>query len=188
MARQPPWSMRREPMVAHLSLPRVAHVPGTGSKPDRVPLDAAKALVPRQVSAVEWETNEPYRYGVRLCLEGFFWEAHEVWEAVWMACLPNGLERRLLRALIQLANAALKLRMGRINAAARLLAEADELLRDCDPGGGGSSLMGIDLGLLRRGTADALGAAKAGGEVQLGLVFHPIRGLAKPWTQGVYAL
>jgi hypothetical protein len=78
--------------------------------------------------------------------------------------------------------------MGRINAAARLLAEADELLRDCEIGQGVSSLMGIDLGLLRRGTADALGAAKAGGKGQLGLVFHPLKELAKPWTQGVYAL
>ena len=74
--------------------PPLAHLPGTGTEPDRAPLEAAKALVPQRVTAAGWEADEAYRYGAALCLNGYFWEAHEVWEAVWLACAPNGRERR----------------------------------------------------------------------------------------------
>ncbi|MBO6637790.1 MAG: DUF309 domain-containing protein [Roseitalea sp.] len=56
---------------------------------------------------------------------GFFWEAHEVWEAVWMACPPNSAEHRFVQALIQLANAELKLAMDKPHAAMRLCAIAE---------------------------------------------------------------
>ena len=82
----------------------------------------------RTPALAAWQGDTAYRYGARLYVEGFFWEAHEVWEAVWKASSQNGVERLLLRGLIQLANAALKLRMGRGNAALRLLLEADTLL------------------------------------------------------------
>jgi hypothetical protein len=74
-----------------------------------------------------WAENLPYRYGWRLYEEGFYWEAHEVWEAVWLACAPQSRERLLLQALIQLTNARLKAVMGQEKAVARLLAEVDRL-------------------------------------------------------------
>lgn len=49
-----------------------------------------------------------------------FWEAHEVWEAVWMALPHNSAERRFVQASIQLANGLLKQKMGRPKAALRL--------------------------------------------------------------------
>jgi hypothetical protein len=153
-----------------------------------MPLEAAKALVPRPVTAAGWEGNEPYRYGAALCLNGFFWEAHEVWEAVWMACSPNGHERRLLRALIQLANAALKLKMGRPNAASRLLAETEEMLIDLGAGGREGALMGIDLAAQRRAAADALRGMKANEPAAAHALFAPLSDLAKDWTPTVYAL
>jgi uncharacterized protein len=99
-------------------------VPGTGSEPDRAPLEAAKRLVRTPVEAAAWESDAAYRYGARLHAAGFFWEAHEVWEAVWKAASKNGCDRLVLRALIQVANAGLKLRMGRKQAAVRLVDEA----------------------------------------------------------------
>lgn len=61
---------------------------------------------------------------------GYFWEAHELWEPVWMAQPPASAERALLRGLIQLANAGLKRRMGRDAAAVRILALADAALSE----------------------------------------------------------
>jgi uncharacterized protein len=167
-----------------LPLPRGAHVPGTGTEPDRAPLEAAKALVPRPVTAADWEENEPYRYGAALCLNGFFWEAHEVWEAVWLACPPNGGERRLLRALIQLANAALKLTMERPSAACRLFVEAEELLADLGGAGRDGSLMGVDLAAQRRAAVDALRAVEANEPAPPHALFVPLRVVTKGWTSG----
>lgn len=59
---------------------------------------------------------------------GYHWEAHEVWEAVWLA-LPDGTaDRRFVQAAIQTANAALKLRMSRPKATLRLCGIARALL------------------------------------------------------------
>ncbi|WP_108785417.1 DUF309 domain-containing protein [Falsiruegeria mediterranea] len=49
-----------------------------------------------------------------------FWEAHEVWEAVWLVLPPNSTERRFVQAVIQLANASLKEKMDRPQAVRRL--------------------------------------------------------------------
>lgn len=134
--------------VSQDCLPCRAHVPGTGTAPDRAPLEAAKGLVRRPVTAELWESDAAYRYGAALYVNGFFWEAHEVWEAVWLACPPNGAERRFLRGLIQLANAALKIRMERPRAAVRLLRETVELTSEgiaCRT----ESFMGVALAPLR---------------------------------------
>ena len=64
------------------------------------------------------------RYGIGLNDAGYFWEAHEILEAIWAAAPQGGRERILLRACIQIANANLKLRMQRPHAAGRLLGEA----------------------------------------------------------------
>ena len=72
----------------------------------------------------EWVDNEAYLYGFALLRAGYYWEAHEVWEPVWLASPPNGRARTLLRALIQTANAHLKIKMNRPRAVVRLAQEA----------------------------------------------------------------
>ena len=117
------------PMTS-LDLPTRAHVPGTGSEPDWPPLEAAKATATSVTSEQTWADNWAYVYGFALIRAGFYWEAHEVWEPVWLACPPNSRERTLLRALIQFANAKLKCRMGRSRAAFRLINEAQSELAE----------------------------------------------------------
>ncbi len=135
--------MRRLP---DLALPGHAHVPGSGSKPDMAPLEAAKALVAPETSANAWQDNAAYLYGHDLLDAGFFWEAHEVWEAVWLNCPPNSAEKLMLRMLIQQANARLKLVMGRRNAAERLAAEVEALRIDLAGRlGAPGSFMGVDI-------------------------------------------
>ncbi len=70
------------------------------------------------------------RHGLALNDAGFFWECHEILEAVWMASPQGGCDRILLRACIQVANANLKAKMLRFNAAARLDADAMALLAE----------------------------------------------------------
>ncbi len=99
--------------------------------PDREPLDAVKALTPPRVSEETWHDAPAYAYGLRLYARGFFWEAHEVWEAVWLATAPNSQERYLLAGLIQLANACLKLEMAQPKAALRLLQASQAHFGEC---------------------------------------------------------
>lgn len=75
-------------------------------------------------------------YGLALYHAGFHWEAHEVLEAVWLATARNGRDRAAVRAVIQLANAALKAALGRPRAARRLLVEVGQLLQGLSPGEG----------------------------------------------------
>ena len=129
-----------------LDLPRWAYLPGTTLEPDRAPLEHAKALVPKAYENGVDPRDPAFRYGLALHHAGLFWEAHEVWEAVWKAAPKNGCDRLLLRGLIQRANAHLKLRMGRPAAALRLLDEAAGELAEFMRRRGG-----VDIGL-RSGT------------------------------------
>lgn len=141
-------------------LPLHRHVPGTGSVPDRVALDPIKVLTPPQVTGDNWHMVPAYPYGVLLYGHAFFWEAHEVWEPVWLGTAPNSQERRFLAGLIQLTNACLKLEMDQPRAALRLLQATRDHLAECR-GAPGLTLMGLDLGMLTHDTA--VFAAKVGG-------------------------
>src|SRR5829696_7029163 len=170
-----------------LPLPARAHVPGSGSAPDRAPLEAAKRLV-RKPAVAAWQGDAAYRYGARLYVEGFFWEAHEVWEAVWKVSSQNGVERLLLRGLIQLANAALKLTMGRGNAALRLLIEADALLGDTAAAAGSEVAMGVGLAPLRTAVQELAASLGAGAEADVTRILEALAAVAGGWTSAETAL
>ena len=115
----------------NLPLPRWAYVPGRGGAADRDTLAAVKALVPARFDAGVPHDDPALRYGLALNDAGFFWECHEILEAVWKAAPQGGRDRILLRACIQTANANLKHAMGQPRAAARLFAEALAELHEC---------------------------------------------------------
>ncbi len=110
-------------------LPAERYVPGHGRASDHAFFAAIKAQCPAHVSDANWRSTPPYLFGFDLYAAGYFWEAHEVWEPVWMACAPNSRERALTAGLIQLANGCLKLVMRRPKATMRLLGEASAQLR-----------------------------------------------------------
>jgi Domain of unknown function (DUF309) len=112
--------------AANLPLPRWAYVPGetADAEADHDTLWHAKALVPSRFRDYVPARHPALRYGIALNDAGYFWESHEVLEAVWAAAPQGGRERILLRACIQIASANLKLRMQKPHAAARLLGEA----------------------------------------------------------------
>lgn len=63
-----------------------------------------------------------YRWGVDLYNYGFYWEAHESWEALWRRAPRGTLAHAFLQGLIQCAAAALKARVNQ-PAACRSLGE-----------------------------------------------------------------
>ncbi len=94
--------------------PRV-YVPGRSERHPEDWFDKLKA----DVSADAPTESRAWEAGLHYFHAGYFWECHEVLEAVWMV-LPDGPEREVCQAMIQLANARLKLLMDRPNAALRL--------------------------------------------------------------------
>lgn len=101
--------------------PEWAYVPGqTERHPDGL-FDAIRKTVHPGMSEEELAASKAFLFGMTYLDEGYFWEAHEVFEAVWMACRPESAERHAVQALIQIANAALKRKMGQPNAVKRIL-------------------------------------------------------------------
>ncbi len=85
-----------------------------------------------------------FRRGVELFNAGYYWEAHEVWEGLWHAFGRTGVVADVLKALIKLAAAGVKVREGQehgvrthADRAARLFAAARQQA--------GPHQMGLDL-------------------------------------------
>ena len=75
--------------------------------------------------------------GIEEFRQGRFFEAHEVWEEIWI--VSTGPERLFLQGLIQLAAALVHLGRGKVEPARRLLAMALAKLQDAPDGFAGLS-------------------------------------------------
>ena len=124
-------------------LPSHRYLPGRTARHPEDAFDAIKARAIRPTATTTAAQNEAWRYGLRLFDARFWWEAHEVLEAVWLNAPPNSAERAQVQAVIQLANAALKAELGKPNAAARLLALARDLIAEAALGC--EAVMGLSL-------------------------------------------
>lgn len=106
-------------------LPPHAYVPGKTPRHPEDWFEFIKSSLTPQAHVVEtqcWKTGLYYLH------QGYHWECHELLEPVWMS-LPNpSPERDMVQALIQLANARLKLKMERPKATLRLCDIIDDLL------------------------------------------------------------
>ena len=127
-----------------IELPLYAHKPGLNKRPEEGFLDFIIGQAPEETSSETSSTNLPWLYGLRLFKEGYFWEAHEVWEEVWLRARPNSRERFLVQGMIHLANAELKSSLSKDNAAEKLRKRAEESFSRAFPATKGASVMGID--------------------------------------------
>lgn len=116
--------------------PAIAYQPGVTQRPDKPWLEAVKERLDHAALVEK---------GFALLRAGYFWEAHELLEKAWLARQPNSPERAMLQAVIQIANALLKHRMGRPNAARRLFAESAQILSGL---GLAKPVFGLDPGVL----------------------------------------
>jgi predicted metal-dependent hydrolase len=71
--------------------------------------------------------NRPLLHGIDLFNHGYYWEAHEEWEALWHACQRQGPLADFLKGLIKLAAAGVKLRENRPAGVRRHAARAEQL-------------------------------------------------------------
>ncbi len=88
-----------------LDFPLYAYIPGETVHPLR-------AVPGRHRLAEVDDVSTAISYGIDLFDNGYFWEAHEVWETAWRAAERDTDPWIFRKALIRLAAAALKLRLG----------------------------------------------------------------------------
>ncbi len=92
-------------------LPPYTFVPGRSPHPSSDPAGHSFGHTPETpdaLTAQTWPTNRTYLYGIDLFNNGFYWEAHETWEALWHRAGRKGTTADFLKALIQLAAAGVK--------------------------------------------------------------------------------
>ncbi len=115
-----------------MPFPPYSYVPGKFPHPVRDPAGHSFGQEPAPVvldQRDDWATCAEYRRGVELFNAGYFWEAHESWEAVWHALGRQGAEADFLKGLIKLAAAGVKAGEGRPAGVARHARRAHELFQ-----------------------------------------------------------
>lgn len=123
-----------------LVTPPQAYVPGQTERHAEGAFDGIRQSALPGMTVDELAQSAAFRHGLTWLDEGYFWEAHEVLEPVWMA-LPAGEARSFVQGLIQLANALLKEKMEKPKAALRLCTIVRELVPE-----GGDLVVGVDQG------------------------------------------
>lgn len=155
-------------LVRELELPPYAHVPGKTPHPVRDPAGHQYAALqePLDFSLDRWPQCRPYLYGIDLFNHGYYWEAHEAWEQVWLAAGRRGPAADFLKALIKLAAAGVKRREGSARGqrrharrAAQLLRQVSETLTHRPPAE--RRMMGLPLDRLAEQAAAAADASEA---------------------------
>lgn len=110
--------------------PPAPYLPGRTARPDDAFFEPLKAGLDAEMDIAALTASAAFRGGRDAFDQGYYWEAHELWEAVWMCLPPASAEKHLLRGLIQFANTGLKRRMGKDRAAERIILLAREALRE----------------------------------------------------------
>ena len=112
-------------------MPPHAYVPGFSPRHPENLFDDIKASVTPEISPDQLHLTKAFIAGRSYLQAGYYWECHEVLEAVWMQTRDPSPERDLVLAMIQLANAKLKLKMNRPKAAWRLCDMVETHLSRC---------------------------------------------------------
>ena len=119
-----------------IPLPTYKHLPGKNARPEDGLLESIAHNANDPTLDATHQTNTAWQYGIRLFNNGFYWETHEVLEAVWNNAAPNSREKHLVQGVIQIANAQLKASLNQEKAAARLQKLAAECITRAYPDGG----------------------------------------------------
>ena len=99
------------PRYSNRPFPAYRFVPGKTPHPTRDRDGHSYNEEPEQVvtfDAKEWNSCELYLYGIDLFNHGFWWEAHEAFEAVWVGAGRHTETGLFIQGLIQIAIAHLK--------------------------------------------------------------------------------
>jgi hypothetical protein len=111
--------------------------PGPGP---REPAYTVEVLDPRDV----WRCDR-YLFGIDLWNHGYYWEAHEAWEGLWHTAGRTGAVGALLKGLIRLAAAGVKVRQGNPESVGSHGEGARLQFRNAQAACGEQTLCGLDL-------------------------------------------
>lgn len=117
-------------LFTQMSLPAYTHIPGVTPHPIGDPRGHSFGQSHPPGPAPDWQSlteHGLFQHGRRLFNAGYYWEAHEAWEGVWIAAGRTGLVADYVKGLIKLAAAGVKVREGSPTGALRHLARAEEL-------------------------------------------------------------
>src|SRR5262245_41358414 len=110
-------------------LPPYTYVPGRTPHPVSSPEGHMRGHAPLDVGdPARWWNGEAFRTGLTLFNHGYYWEAHEAWEAVWKALPRNGTDSLFVKGLIKLAAGGVKCMEGNVAGAQRHFRRSVELI------------------------------------------------------------
>ncbi|WP_083531254.1 DUF309 domain-containing protein [Pararhizobium antarcticum] len=119
--------MNRRRLLPQRRFPDYAYLPGRLPHPVRHPAGHSYQLhVVRPTADLD---SEEFTWGCELFNHGYYWEAHEAWEGIWQVADRGSQLRSLLKALILLSAAGVKIREGKRTPAMRHAGRAAGLLR-----------------------------------------------------------
>lgn len=130
------------------AFPTYAYVPGRDPHPVSDPRGHSYGRGPVGIAAPDPKDpagSPEFLYGVDLFNHGYYWEAHEAWEALWLACGRTGSTADFLKGLIKLAAAGVKAREGRASGVRRHAERAAELFGEAAIGLGGGTVLGLEV-------------------------------------------
>jgi predicted metal-dependent hydrolase len=113
-----------------IPLPPYSYVSGHWPHPLRDPAGHSFGITHPPVVLPDpsaWHTCREYCYAVDLWNAGYYWEAHEQWEALWHAAGRTGATADFFKSLIKLAAAGVKVREARPEGVLRHLTRAEQL-------------------------------------------------------------
>jgi len=119
-------------LVPDQPFPPYAYIPTRSPHPVRDPEGHSYGEGHQKVKPPDperWQKCRPYLYGIDLFNHGYYWEAHDAWEVVWLACGRKGVTADFLKGLIKLAAAGVKAKQGQARRAQRQAKRAEELLK-----------------------------------------------------------
>ncbi len=145
-------------LAGEFRLPPYSYVTGRYPHPTSDPLGHSfghAPLSPPPIVPERYAESRAYLFGLDLFNHGYYWEAHETWEALWIAAGRSGTTADFLKGLIKLAAAGVKVREGRPDGVRRHAARARELFQDVRAQANATRYLGFDLAAPHRtGRAD----------------------------------
>ncbi len=119
--------MQRPRLLPQRSFPRYAYLPGRMPHPVRDPAGHSYRVEPAPI--LPTLDSDEFAWGSDLFNHGYYWEAHEAWEGIWQVAARGSALRTLLKGLILLSAAGVKIREGKRAPAMRHAGRAAGLFR-----------------------------------------------------------
>lgn len=142
-----PTARTTPPRYTDRPFPPYRYVPGKAPHPTRDPDGHSYNIHPEKLPTFksgQWLSCDEYLYGIDLFNHGYWWEAHEALEAVWIAAGRQTETGLFIQGLIQIAVAHLKKFQGFDDVAKRMATDGLEKMKPIN-----GIFLGIDVAALR---------------------------------------